>query len=627
MVSSQIELTVPARPRSATTLLAVLGVVYGDIGTSPLYALRECFNGSHGTAVTPDNILGVVSLILWSLILVVSGKYLVFIMRANNQGEGGILALLSLAHPKRATKIGTAVLFGGLFGACLLYSDGVITPAISVLSAIEGLEMVTSGLKPFVVPLSAVILVSLFAIQRRGTGGVGAIFGPLMLIWFATIAAAGLPWIFDRIDVLAAFNPLRAVRFMGHHGSSSLFVLGNVVLCITGAEALYADMGHFGHRPIRTGWYSMVLPALVLNYLGQGALLLARPDQVVNPFFGLVPRSLLVPMVIIATVATVIASQALISGAFSLTRQAIQLGYLPRLTIVHTSSAAHGQIYVPEVNWLLMSGCVGLVIIFGTSSSLAAAYGMAVTGTMVITTLLFFRVARTWWGPVPAGLACGAFLVIDLPFAAANISKLRHGAWVPLVMALAIIILMATWRKGRDRLARYMTTMTRPLIEFVDMVRRAPPMRVPGTAVFMTSTPTGTPPVLIHHLRHSQVLHEQVVLLSIVTERQPYVDAHQRVTVEPMGEGFYRVVARYGFMETPRVTEVLKSCRTQGLRTSPGKTSYFLGRERLVISEKEGMRRWRKGLFSFMSRNAYSATDFFSIPTDRVLELGIHVEL
>jgi len=608
-------------------LLAVLGIVYGDIGTSPLYAFRECFSGPHGLAPSRDNVIGIVSLIVWSLAFVVIAKYLVFIMRANNQGEGGILALLSLARPKSTSRLGGLIILAGLFGAALLYSDGMLTPAISVLSAVEGVAIFAPTLHGLVVPASVVILVTLFFVQRRGTAVVGAIFGPLMLVWFVVLAASGLPHVVAQPSVLVALSPSYAVGFLWEHGPRGLLVLGSVVLCVTGAEALYADMGHFGRRPIQIGWYAVVMPALLINYLGQGALLLDDPQHVHNPFYGLVPRQLLVPMVIIATLATVIASQALISGAFSLTRQAIQLGYLPRLNVVHTSSSAQGQIYIPEVNWVLMVACVGLVVFFGGSSSLAAAYGMAVTGTMTVSTFLFYRVARGWWGRPRAAALCAFFLAIDLPFLGANAVKILHGAWLPLAIAAGILIVMTTWRKGRLRLASYMIKLSRPLDEFVSELKSAPPTRVGGTAVFMTGSPSGTPPVLLFHLRHSQVLHEQVVLLSLVTEPLPHVGHAQRVEVTPLDGGIYRVIAHYGFMESPRVTEVLKACRTGGLKAVPGTTSYYLGRERLVIGERSGMSRWRKSLFAFLSRNSRSPADFFNVPADRVLELGIQVEL
>jgi KUP system potassium uptake protein len=611
----------------AKLTIGALGVVYGDIGTSPLYALRECFAGPHAVALSPEHVLGVLSLVFWSLLLVVVVKYLVLIMRVDNQGEGGILALLSLALPGDGPKRTSALILAGLCGAALLYSDGMLTPAISVVSAVEGLAIVTQDMAPLVVPLSMLILVVLFAVQRGGTASVGAVFGPLMAVWFVLLAAVGLPAILARPDVLYALDPIHAIRFLLEGGPSRLLVLGSVVLCITGAEALYADMGHFGRRPIRLAWYGLVFPALLINYFGQGALLLASPTWVHNPFYGLVPRPLLLPAVGVATLATVIASQALISGAFSLTRQAIQLGFLPRLDIVHTSSETRGQIYIPEVNRILMVACLALVFGFGSSSRLSAAYGMAVTGTMTITSVLFFVVAKRRWNTRRAILVTALFLAIDLPFLGANLAKLAGGAWAPLAIAAGVVAIMTTWKKGRARLARYMGRMSRPVEEVLAELRKNPPARVPGTAVFMTSSSSGTPPVLLHHLRHNKVLHEQVVLMSVIVSTVPFVSFFERATVEPLTEGFYRVVARYGFMQVPNMIEILKACQASGLHTRQDDTSFYLGRERLVVTKKPGMLRWRKHLFAFLSRNAHAPTDFFRLPPDRVMELGLLVEL
>ncbi len=616
-------------PRELAAIsIAALGVVYGDIGTSPLYAFKECFGVEHGLPRTPENVLGILSLIFWSLTLVVILKYLAFIMRADNRGEGGILALLALiSDVKSKSKLG--LVFLGLFGAALLYGDGMITPAISVLSAMEGLGVATHALDRFVVPSTVAILVLLFLVQKRGTASVGAVFGPATLVWFVAIAAAGLPWILKNPTVLKAMNPLYGVKFFLHHGKHGFLVLGSVVLCITGGEALYADMGHFGAKPIRIAWFAVVFPALLLNYFGQGALMLARGAAVEHPFYELVSGWMLYPMVAIAAVATVVASQALISGAYSLTQQAVQLGYCPRVSIVHTSGDAEGQIYVPEINSILMVACVALVLAFRESGKLAAAYGIAVTGTMSITSLLFYQVARKKWGwsfGVAGGLV-GLFLVFDLSFFAANLVKFMHGGWFPIVIATAIFVIMVTWKRGRAALGAYMLGATLPIDMFLSDVKETKPHRVKGSAVFMTSNPDGAPPVLLHHFKHNKVLHEQVLLLSIQTKHDPEVPANERVTVTDLGHGFYQVVAVYGFMQTPSVLDILQACREGGVAANPDDTSFFLGRETLLTTGKSGMATWRKALFSFLSRNARPATHFFRIPPNRVVEMGIQVEL
>ena len=611
--------------------LAALGVVYGDIGTSPLYAVKECFLAPHGVAHTDANVLGVLSLVLWSLTLVVVVKYLSFIMRADNDGEGGILALLALVSPRSdGDRTRTAVVLTslGLFGAALLYGDGVITPAISVLSAVEGLSVTTHAFDALVVPITIGILLALFIVQRRGTAGIGAIFGPMTLVWFGMIFLMGLPWILREPRVLAAVSPVHAVRFLLENGGKAFLVLGSVVLCITGAEALYADMGHFGTRPIRLAWYLVVFPCLIVNYLGQGALLLARPE-VENPFFELVSGWVLYPVVVVATIAAVIASQALISGAFSLTRQAVQLGYCPRVTIIHTSGTAEGQIYVPEVNGALMVACIALVLGFRSSSSLAAAYGIAVTGTMAITSILFYRVARRHWRwPIAqAGGLVGLFLVIDLGFFGANAIKIVEGGWFPIVVALGVFTLMTTWKRGREALAHFMREAALPLAAFLEDLAVRKPHRVPGTAVFMTSDPEGAPPVLLHHYKHNKVLHEQVILLSVASADAPEVPPAERVSIEDVGQGFFRVRARYGFMQTPNVLEVLAACREKGLPIRTDDTSFYLGRETLLRTGSSEMAGWRKVLFAFMSRNARSATAFFGLPPNRVVEMGTQIEL
>jgi KUP system potassium uptake protein len=623
----------PTGRRLGILALTALGVVYGDIGTSPLYALRECFRPEYGILPAPDNIFGVLSLILWSLILVVSVKYIVFILRADNRGEGGILALLALLlqrgrrnEDRQRRMILVAI---GLFGAALLYGDGVITPAITVLSAVEGLESATPALMPFIVPITVVILLGLFMVQRYGTTRVGIAFGPTMLLWFITIGALGLNSVLQTPSVLGAVNPWHAVTFFRAHGTAGFLTLGAVVLCVTGAEALYADMGHFGKRPIRIAWFAIVLPSLVLNYLGQGALVLRDPLASTNPFFLLAPPTLHWPLLLIATAAAVIASQSLISGAFSLTQQSIQLGYSPRMQIVHTSKSVAGQIYIPEVNKALMVGCLILVVAFRSSSGLAAAYGIAVTGTMAITTLLFAVVARTrWnWPLLHVGLLTAFFLAIDLAFLLANIIKIEHGGWVPLAMAFVVYVLMSTWKRGRTQLNEIQTENALPLDIFLQSIEKNPPVRVRGTAVFMTSTPEGVPVVLLHHLKHNKVLHETVVLLSVQTRGIPEVTEEHQLTVQPMGQGFFRLVGNYGFMQSPNIPQLLAHAAARGgMAIPPMETSYYLGRERLVLTGHAKMSRWRKKIFALMSRNARSATEFFQIPPNRVVELGAQIE-
>jgi len=625
-----------ARGRAALALLA-LGVVYGDIGTSPLYALKECFAPHHGLAPTPANVLGISSLVLWSLILVIVLKYLTFIMQADNRGEGGIMALMALLGPAAGR---TPMLISlGLFGAALLYGDGVITPAISVLSAMEGLEVAAPHLADYVVPVTVLILGGLFLVQRRGTAGVGAVFGPATLVWFISIAAVGIPRIAQQPGIVAAVNPLHAVRFLGTHGFHGFLLLGAVVLCITGGEALYADMGHFGPGPIRLAWYGVVMPALVLNYFGQGALLLescrtvldgeACRAAVASPFYALVPGWFVFPMVVIAAVATVVASQALISGAFSLTQQAVQLGFIPRVKIVHTSATREGQIYVPIANWLLASACVALVFVAGNSSNLASAYGIAVTGTMSITSLLFYAVARRCWC-WPVWRAAGVvalFLVVDLSFFGANLAKVLHGGWFPILAAGAVFAVMSTWRFGASWRARQLAEIRVPFDQLFASFKLDPPGRVKGTAVFMTQDPDGTPPALLHQLKHNQVLHEQVVILTIRSTNTPTVPASERVEIVQIGRGFWRVIARYGFTETPSVPEVMRGAAAQGLETFRGRTSFFLGRETFVPTGRSELSPWRRALFLFLARNARSPTEYFSIPPNQVVEIGAQLEL
>ena len=629
-----------AETRTELAKLAVgaLGIVYGDIGTSPLYAIKECFGPEHKLAASTANVLGILSLVLWALVLVVVFKYITFVMRADNEGEGGILALFALVNPRSSLKPGEkgrrrtmVLLMLGLFGAALLYGDGMITPAISVLSAVEGLEVATHAFQPYVVPITVAILVALFVVQKRGTASVAAIFGPAMLVWFAAIAAVGVPVIVRNPEVLKAANPLYGLAFLRQHGTHGFLVLGSVVLAITGGEALYADMGHFGKQPIRVAWYSVVFPALLANYFGQGALLIERGQAAVgNPFYGLAHGWVLYPMVIIATLATVIASQALISGAFSLTQQAVQLGYWPRVRIVHTSGEAAGQVYIPEINTLLMVACVALVLGFRASSNLAAAYGIAVTGTMTITSLLFYAVARKRWGwsKLAAGGLVGLFLVVDLAFLIANLNKIESGGWFPIAMAAAVFIVMTTWRRGRAELGARMAEGMMPIDLFMIDLEATKPYRVKGTAVFMTSTMGGIPPVLLHHFKHNKVLHEQVVLLSVVTEDVPVVSGKDRVALENLGHGFYRITAHYGFMQNPNVLKTLRRAQLHGgLDINPETTSFYLGRETLLVTGKGRMARWRKTLFAFLSRNSRTATAFFGLPPNRVVEMGAQIEL
>jgi KUP system potassium uptake protein len=624
-----------AHPRStqlAAFTLGALGVVYGDIGTSPLYALRECFHGTHGIAPTRDNVLGVLSLIFWSLTLIISIKYLVFVMRADNEGEGGILALLALVakQPARRADSARPVLIAlGLFGAALLYGDGMITPAISVLGAVEGLTVATHVFEPYVVPLSVTILLGLFLLQPKGTERVGRIFGPVMVVWFVVIAALGVRWILRDLHVIEAFDPRHAYDFFHDNGFHGFVVLGSVFLVVTGGEALYADMGHFGRRPIRIAWFGLVLPALLLNYLGQGALLLENPAAAASPFYLLAPGWALLPLVALATMAAIIASQALISGAFSLTRQAIQLGYCPRLDIEYTSPNQQGQIYMPQVNWALMIATIGLVLGFRSSSALAAAYGMAVTSTMVITTLLTYLVARRSWGVsrIVAGSLAAFFLVIEFAFFGANVLKIVHGGWFPLVIGALIYACLSTWKKGRALLAARLRERLYPFDRFLGDIAARPPHRVPGTAVFMTSNLTGTPPTLLHNLEHNHVLHERIVLLTVVTNNTPYVPAEARFEQEALGAGFVRVTLHYGFMEEPDVPAALTAAGIQGFDFDVGRTTFFVGLETLLSSARKGMWQWRERLFAVMSRNAVRATSFFRIPPERVVELGMQIEL
>ena len=634
--------------------LTALGVVYGDIGTSPLYTIRECFGPEYGLVPNGMNVYGILSLILWSLILVVAIKYLVFILRADNRGEGGVLAMLALLMQGGEDRIGghrrRLLILLGVFGTALLFGDGVITPAISVLGAMEGLEVGAPELAHFVVIATVAILFLLFLFQKLGTARVGGAFGPITLVWFLTIGVLGGLEVARTPEILAAVNPAYAVRFFIVHGFTGFAVLGAVFLAVTGAEALYADIGHFGTRPIRLAFFSLVLPSLLLNYFGQGALVLREPAAIANPFYLLAPRSLLYPLLVISTLAAIVASQALISGAFSLAQQSVQLGYSPRLTIIHTSAREAGQIYVPEVNHALMIGTLLIVIGFRSTSALGAAYGIAVTGTMSITTLLFAVIARVrWHWPLWRVLVlAGFFFTFDFAFLGANALKIEQGGWVPLAIAAGVGVLMTTWKRGRQRLLEIVRENTIPMDLFLADVGRWKPHRVPGAAVFLTSDASGAPPVLLHHLKHNKVLHEKVVLLSILTEGIPHVPSEDRVECRELDQGFYQVVARYGFMETPDVPAVLQALgRSDGTRRPVGmklmETTFYLGRETLIATSSSKRRSpapptdgamaavprmatWRKKLFILMTRNARSATAFFGLPPNRVVELGAQIQ-
>ena len=625
-----------AHPRQSVVGLAIgaVGVVYGDIGTSPLYAIKESFGGTHHLPVIHDNVVGVLSLMSWALLLIVTLKYVVLIMRADNRGEGGIMALMALVRRSfdGDPRLRHFLLGLGMFGAALFYGDGMITPAISVLSAVEGLEVVTPVLKPYVIPITLLVITALFVVQQTGTARVGAFFGPIMLVWFVVLAVLGVVSLWQYPSVLEALNPYWGVKFFVANGSLGFLVLGAVVLAITGAEALYTDMGHFGKRPIRLAWLGFVFPALMLNYFGQGALLLREPGAVQHPFFHLAPDWALLPMVLLATVATVIASQAVISGAYSLTRQAIQLGYCPRLMIEHTSEKAIGQIYLPWINWGLYFAVVGLVLGFGTSSALAGAYGIAVTATMAIDSILIFFVMRKLWNwPLLLALPISAaFLTVDLAFFSANLPKIPDGGWFPVVVGIVVFVLLSTWKRGREILFQRLRPGAIALEPFIKSITEHPPLRVPGTAVFLTAGQEGVPHALLHNLNHNKVLHERVVLLTVRSEDIPHVPDSQRVEVQPLGHDFYRLTVHYGFKDEPDLPAALELATAQhSMQFNMLETSFFLSRQTLVPTPANipGMALWREKLFAAMSRNAASATVFFKIPTNRVVELGARIEL
>ncbi|MBU3697213.1 potassium transporter Kup [Dechloromonas sp.] len=630
-MSSQINAIQPSGKQLAAIALAALGVVYGDIGTSPLYAMKEVFAGNHPIPVTEANIFGSLSLFFWALIIVVSVKYVSFIMRADNRGEGGIMALIALAlhEAEHKPKQAKAIMIVGILGAAMFYGDGMVTPAISVLSAVEGLEVGAPALHPFVIPITLVVLFLLFLVQKSGTAVVGAFFGPVMLVWFSALAVLGVINIAEQPAILHALNPLYGIEFLLANKAMALLAMGNVVLAVTGAEALYADMGHFGRKPISRAWFAFVLPALVLNYFGQGALILGNPEAADNPFYRAAPEWALYPLIGLATVATVIASQAVISGAFSVTRQAMQLGFVPRMEVQHTSEKEQGQIYLPAVNWGLMVAVMILVLGFKSSNNLAAAYGIAVTGDMVITSILAcYVVAKVWrWGWLKAALLFSCFLAVELIFLAANILKIPDGGWFPLVAGVGVFVLMTTWKRGRQLLAERLKGERLELMMFLESLSASMPTRVEGTAVFLNADPTGVPHALLHNLMHNKVLHERVVLLSVQFYDVPYVPDIDRVEVRPLRDNFWSVVIQYGFKDEPNIPEALGLCADAGLEFNSLDTSYFIGRETLIPRLGSELAFWREKIFVAMFRNASPATAFFKIPSNRVVELGTQVVL
>jgi KUP system potassium uptake protein len=611
--------------------LAAIGIVYGDIGTSPLYTLKTIFDPTHGLALNPANLLGVVSLIFWGLTIIVSFKYVTLVLRADNRGEGGIMALMALALGGIGgrARLGLALLLIGVFGAALFYGDSVITPAISVLSAIEGLEVATPALQPYVVPATIVVLIGLYAVQRHGTAGIGRWFGPVMLAWFAVLAAMGMVNIIQTPAILQALNPWHALRFFLDNRLVGFVALGAIVLAFTGAEALYADMGHFGKQPIRVAWFGVAFPALALNYLGQGALLLARPEAIANPFYQQLGSWSVFPLVVLSTIATVIASQATISGTFSMTKEAIALGFLPRMRIMHTSEREIGQIYIPAVNWLQLGAVLLAVVGFGSSERLAAAYGIAVTATMLATTILTFFVIRYRWGMnllLCIG-ATGFFLLIDMAFFSANVLKVLHGGWFPLLLGALLFTLMLTWKRGRQLVFENLQKQAIPLDAFLESLFIAPPHRVPGTAVFLRGESDGVPHAMLHNLVHNKVLHERIVFLTVHMCDEPWVPPGSRVQVVPLGHACYQVSVRFGFKDEPNILGVLALCADHGLAFDMMQTSFFIARQTVISTPGGGMAPWREHIFVTMSRNARDAADYYHIPTNRVIELGTQVEI
>ena len=629
-IASQGEFVSASKSSLTALTIGAIGVVYGDIGTSPLYAFKEVFVSGH-VPITPENILGVLSLFFWALTVVVSVKYVVLIMRADNHGEGGLMALLALASLSVKDNEGLRKILAvvGVFGVALFFGDGVITPAISVLSAVEGLEILTPAAKPYVVPLSLVVLVLLFAVQKRGTGDIGRFFGPITIVWFLAISLLGINQIILNPGVLKAVSPLYALRFSFEHFGLAFLTLGAVFLCLTGAEALYADMGHFGKRPIQIAWFGLVMPALMLNYFGQGALVLANPKAAENPFFLMMPNWALLPMVVLATAATVIASQALISGAFSATKQTIQLGFLPRLSILHTSIRDTGQIYIPAVNWTLLAGVIVAVTMFGSSSALAAAYGISVSLVMIITTVLTFFVVRYGWGyPLPLCIAAtGFFFVVDLIFFASNSVKIAQGGWFPLVLAVALYIVMSTWKQGRQLLAQSMRADAVDLGSFLEAVFVSPPVRVPGTAVFLTAAPGTVPNALLHNLKHNKVLHEHNLFVTVRNHEVPWISLDKRLEIEALGHDCWQVVVNYGFKSDLNLPKALAQIKDRGCEFETMTTSYFLSRDTVIPTIGSGMAQWREKLFAQMHHNASGAADFFKLPNNSVVELGSKIEI
>ncbi len=611
--------------------LAALGIVFGDIGTSPLYAIRECFHGEYGIEAAQDNILGVLSLMFWALTIIVSLKYLTFILRADNKGEGGVIALTALLGSgiRSAKKVRRLLILAGIFAACLLYGDGMITPAISVLSAAEGLKIITPDFEPYIIPATMIVLAGLFLLQHRGTARVGMLFGPVMVVWFLILAVLGFREVINHPDIFRALSPWYGIKFLIHSGIQGFTVLGAVFLVVTGAEAIYADMGHFGPRPIRLAWIFVVLPSLLLNYFGQGALLLSRPEEAYHPFYAMVPAWAIIPMVVMATLATIIASQAVITGVFSLTRQAVQMGYLPRINIIHTSSKHFGQIYVPQVNWIMMIATLTLVVGFQSSSKLAAAYGVAVTSTMLIATVLFYVVAREkWgWGRLAAGIPVALFLIVDISFFSANISKIFHGAWFPLVVGGALLMVMTTWKRGREILGEQFRNLSIHFQEFREKMSRDRIERIKGKAIFMSGNADLVPIALSHNLRHNKVVHSQVGFLHFRSRDIPRVPNKDKLQIDKLGNGFYRITVYHGFMEDPSVPMALSLAHGQGLDFPLDETSFFLGREKLISGQGELMCHWRSNLFSFFSRNAYDASAYYGIPQEQIMEVGVRLKI
>ena len=617
-----------AKEKAGVLVAAALGVVFGDIGTSPLYTLKVCFIGQSSIAPSPQNVLGLVSLIFWSLMLVVSFKYALFILKAEDGGEGGVFAMLALLHKKRGASLGRGLILAGLFGSALLYGDGLITPVISVLSALEGLETATTSTKPLVVPLTCGILFLLFWAQSQGTGKIGKLFGPVMILWFAVIATLGVASISRRPEILAAVNPAHGVRFFLNNGIHGFFLLGAVVLCVTGCEALYADMGHFGARAIRISWYLVALPALVLNYFGQGAVILHDPAKAEAPFFSLVPHALLYPMVVLATIATIIASQAIISGVFSLTRQAIQLGFLPRMRVVHTSGMAEGQVYLPDVNFLMMVAAIALTLHFKASDNLADAYGIAVTGTMLITSVVFYFICRWVWGwsAIRALPLCLVFLIMDVTYFSSCLQKFTTGGWFPLSSALLVMVIMVAWWDGWKRLAVMVMTITVPKEKFMEKVARENLIRLPGVGVFLSTFHREVPPMLLHYVKQTRAMYETLVILSVLTIDAPEVADPERIEIEKLGHGVFRISARYGFMESPDIPQIMSLAKAKGLDINLNEVTYYVGRISLVRGSKRTMPRWRRFLFTFMFRNSLSGSAYLNIPPSKVMEIGIQMQ-